>query len=172
MGGRIALSLLQTAPEKIARLILLAPDGIKINGWYRFATQSRLGNSLFHWAMHKPSLFFFFLRIAERTKWINPGIHNFIFKYLDDARARDELYKRWTVMKEFKPDIPIIRSFIRERRIAVRFIYGRHDRIIPPGSGEEFRKGIEDWCSLTVLDAGHGLLQTRQTEVIAALLKD
>lgn len=172
MGGRVALSLLEMIPDRIARLVLLAPDGLKVNSWYWLATQWSPGNLVFRWAMHRPAFFFFLLRMAQKMNWVNAGVYKFIFRYIDDARVRDELYKRWTVMRGFKPDIPSIRSIIREKGTQIRLLYGRHDRIILSRTGEQFRKGIEAWCSLTILDTGHALLQPRQVETIAALLKD
>ncbi len=172
MGGRVALSLLEYAPEKIAKLILLAPDGFKMNAWYWLATQSRPGNRAFRRIMHRPHSLFRLLRIAGKLKLLNPGIHKFMFRYIEDPQVREELYDRWTVMRGFNPDIRSIRSIIRERRIPVSLLYGRHDHIIRAATGERFRKGIEPWCRILVLDAGHGLLQPKFLDTIIALLND
>ena len=43
LGGRIALSLYEAMPDKIEKLVLLAPDGLKVNFWYWLATQTWLG---------------------------------------------------------------------------------------------------------------------------------
>jgi pimeloyl-ACP methyl ester carboxylesterase len=172
MGGRVALSLLEYVPEKIAKLILLAPDGFKMNGWYWLATQSRPGNLAFRRIMHRPHSLFRMLRIAGKLKLLNPGIHKFMFRYIEDPQVREELYDRWTVMRGFKPDIRSIRSIIRERQIPVNLLYGRHDHIIRSATGERFRKGIEPWCRIDVLDAGHALLQPKFLDTIIALLKD
>jgi pimeloyl-ACP methyl ester carboxylesterase len=168
MGGRVALSLLQMIPEKIERVILLAPDGLKVNGWYWLATQTRMGNRLFRWAMQRPAAFFFLLRIAGKLKWVNAGVYKFIFWHIDDVRVRDELYNCWTVMRGFRPDIPLVRRNIREHHVVVRLLYGCHDRIIRAASGERFRKGIESFCEVGVLDAGHGILHQRYLDEIVA----
>ncbi len=34
MGGRVGLSLLERIPQKIEKAVLLAPDGLNVNGWY------------------------------------------------------------------------------------------------------------------------------------------
>jgi pimeloyl-ACP methyl ester carboxylesterase len=172
MGGRVALSLLENTPAKIAQLILLAPDGFKMNPWYWLATQSLPGNRVFRKLMRQPNYLFLLLRIAGKLKLLNPGIHKFMFRYIDDPQVREELYDRWTVMRGFRPDIRSIRSIIRERRIPVSLLYGRHDRIIRAATGERFRKGIEPWCKVVVLDAGHALLQAKYLDTIIALLKD
>ena len=172
MGGRVALSLLENAPDKIAQLILLAPDGFKMNPWYWLATQWPPGNRVFRRIMRQPRYLFLLLRIAGKLKLLNPGIHKFMFRYIDDPQVREELYDRWTVMRGFRPDIRSIRSIIRERQIPVSLVYGRHDRIIRAATGERFRKGIEPWCNIRILDTGHALLQAKYLDRIIALLKD
>jgi pimeloyl-ACP methyl ester carboxylesterase len=172
MGGRVALDLLEQIPEKIAKLVLLAPDGLKLNRWYRIATQNLTGNRAFRWTMRHPAYFFFLLKIAHKLNLANPGIYKFIENYIGDPQVRDELYKRWTVMRGFRPELPALRSIIRDQHIPVRLIYGRHDRIIHAEIGEKFRKGIEPWCTLHILDAGHQLLQPKYIAEIVALLKD
>jgi pimeloyl-ACP methyl ester carboxylesterase len=172
MGGRVALSLLQKMPERIVNLTLLAPDGLKVNGWYWLATQSDPGNRVFRRLMQKPRFFFLLLRMIGKLRLLNPGIHKFMFRYIGDPLVREELYHRWTVMRGFRPDIRSIKSIIREYRIPVSLIYGRHDRIIRAERGEQFRKGIESWCRLYVLETGHGVLAAKFIDTISAALKE
>lgn len=172
MGGRVALSLLQQTPEKIANLVLLAPDGLKMNPWYFIATQTRIGNRVFRRIMKRPGPILALLKIAGAAKWINPAVHKFMLRYIGDDRVRDELYKRWTVMRGFKPHLTSIRSIIRERHIPISLVYGQHDRIIRHQRGERFRKGIEPWCKLQILDTGHALLQSKFLDTIVALLNE
>ncbi len=170
MGGRVALGLLERSPEKIANLLLLAPDGLKMNPWYFLATQTRTGNRVFRRIMKRPGPILGLLKIAGAAKWINPAVYKFMLRYIEDDRVRDELYKRWTVMRGFKPRLTAIRSIILERHIPVNLVYGSHDRIIRYQRGERFRKGIEPWCQLQILDTGHALLQTKFLDTIVGLL--
>ncbi len=173
MGGRIALSLLEKIPEKVEKLILLAPDGLKVNIWYRITTQTRLGNILFRRTMQKPGWFFLLLRVGNALKLVNPSVYKFTLYHIDQASERSELYTRWTTLRGFRPDIRAIQAFIRERQILVRLLYGQYDRIIRVERGEKFRKGgIEPWCRLTLLPVGHRLLQARNRKAILSLLKD
>lgn len=172
MGGRVALSLLEKIPEKTEKIILVAPDGLRMNGWYWLATQNRLGNLLFRLTMQRPGWFLFILRIADTLRLVNRSIYKFTVNYIDNALVRDGLYKRWTTMRGFRPDIPVIQSFIRERQIPVRLLYGRYDRIIRWERAEEFRKGIEPHGKLVILDTGHQLLQDKNLDRLIALLKD
>src|SRR5690606_35857699 len=57
LGGRLALQLYEISPQTVNRIALLAPDGLKVNPWYWFATQTILGNRLFALTMQKPGWF-------------------------------------------------------------------------------------------------------------------
>ena len=166
MGGRVALHLLQLAPEKIGKLVLLAPDGLRVNPWYWLATQTRPGNRLFRFTMRHPGWLFFLLRIGNAIHCVNPGIYKFTTRYIDNIKVRQNLYARWTIMRGFRPKPGLIRKIIRSRMIPVRLVYGRYDRIIRAERGQRFRKGIEDFCTLLLLPTGHHLLQTGNQEII------
>ena len=57
LGGRVALSLFELIPGKFEKMVLLAPDGLKINFWYWLATQTWAGNKFFHFTMKHPGWF-------------------------------------------------------------------------------------------------------------------
>ena len=173
MGGRLALHMLQLAPEKIARLVLLAPDGLTLNPWYWLATQTRPGNRLFRWTMRHPQWFFGVLRLGNTLKAVNPSVYKFTAHYIGDPQVRQDLYTRWTTLRGFRPDLRRIRSIIRDRQLPVRILYGRFDRIIRKTAGEKFRAGgIGEHCRLTILPAGHQLLQPYNLPAIVQALLD
>jgi len=159
MGGRIALSLLEHTPERIERLMLLAPDGLVVNPWYWLATQTMPGRWLFKWTMYHPGWFFFVLRTGDKLRLVNPSVYKFVANYVDNKEIRSALYIRWTGLRLFKPRLAVIKDIIRSRQIPVQLLYGKFDRIIRVERGESFRKGIEPWCELTVIPAGHQLLK-------------
>ncbi len=171
LGGRIALGLLELIADKTKKIVLLAPDGLKLSRWYRLATQSRLGNRLFRFTMKNPGWLFSLMSVAGKIGKGNPGIYKFGNNYIRDKQSRDELYKRWTSMRRFKPNLVAIKSLILKHQIPVRLLYGRHDRVMRFEHGEKFRKGIDTFCDLTILPAGHQLLQEKNLETIIQLLK-
>jgi pimeloyl-ACP methyl ester carboxylesterase len=171
LGSRIALSLYQVMPEQVEKLILLAPDGLKVNFWYWLATQTWIGNKLFYFTMKHPGWFFSFLKILNKLGLVNTSIFKFVNFYIGDIEVRQLLYQRWIVLRKLKPDINRIKSFIHKNDTKVRLIYGIHDRIILPARGEKFKKGIEKQCSLTVIHSGHQVLYEKHAEeILPALL--
>ncbi|MBX2921822.1 MAG: alpha/beta hydrolase [Chitinophagaceae bacterium] len=170
MGGRVALHVYQHIPERIKQLILPAPDGLKINGWYRLATQSKAGNRLFHYFMRRPGLFFWGTGLLNKIHLINRGVYNYVYQYLRQETKREALYTIWTAMRNIRPDVRLIKAQIQKHQTQVILIYGAYDRIIRFTTGNAFIKGLEAYCTLHVLPCGHRLLHEKNTTAIAALL--
>src|SRR5690606_1492944 len=54
MGGRMAMCLTEYYPERVEQLVLLAPDGLQQNIWYRLATHTFCGRLIFHQVIRHP----------------------------------------------------------------------------------------------------------------------
>ena len=171
MGGRVALSLYQCRPETIGKLVLLAPEGLKMNFWHWLATRTWVGNKFFAFTMKHPGWFFGFLKLLNKIGLVNASIFKFVNHYIGDNEVRNLLYKRWTSHRKLKPGIKKIKKAIREQHTAVRLLYGKHDRIIRYPVAERFRKGIEEQSILTVILSGHQVLDEKHVaEIIPVLL--
>ena len=171
MGGRVTLSVYEQIPQRIQQLILLAPDGLKINFWYWLATQTVLGNRLFKYFMKKPGIFFMVTKALKSTGMINIGVYNYIHQYLNQEDKRIQLYTIWTTMRKLKPAVKNIKRRIQKNNTPVFLIYGRYDRVIRHTTGSYFKKGMEDFCTLHILPCGHRILHEKNTAAIAALLQ-
>lgn len=170
MGGRVALQLLELVPEKIRRMVLLAPDGLHVNPWYWLSTQTLAGNYVFRRTMKRPAWLFFLLRTGNRLKLVNPSLFKFTSHYIDDEDARQQLYARWMAMRAFRPGLPAIARLIRDHQIPVELLYGSFDRIIRWQRAERFKRSCSPYCKLTLLSAGHQLLQPKFMEIIVNAL--
>lgn len=171
LGGRVALSFYQQSPEKVEKLLLMAPDGLKVNFWYWLSTQTWAGNRFFAFTMKYPGWVFGLLRLINGLKLLNASIYKFVRYYIGKPELRQLLYNRWTALRKLKPDLKKIKELVREHKTPVRLIYGKHDRIILSSVGEKFRAGIEDHCQLTVIHSGHQVLHEKHVEeILPALL--
>ena len=166
LGGRVALSLYQSRPEWVNKMILLAPDGLKVNFWYWLSTQTWLGNKFFAFTLKHPGWFFGFLKLFNRLGLVNTSIFKFVNYYIGKKEVRDLLYARWTTLRKLKPDLPKIKTLIRERGTPVNLVYGQHDRIILSSVGEKFRNGIEKQCRISVIPSGHQVLHEKHAREI------
>lgn len=170
LGGRMALSLYQEDPEQFDTIVLLAPDGLKVNFWYWLATQSWAGNRFFSFTMKHPGWFFGFLKLLNKLKLVNVSIFKFVNYYIGDKEVRRLLYARWTTLRKLRPDRERIRMAVLNNKTKIKLVYGLHDRIILSSVGEKFRKGMESNCTLTIIDSGHQVLHEKHVkEIVTAL---
>ena len=167
MGGRVVLQLAEWIPGQVERIVLLAPDGLKVNFWYWLATQTVFGNQVFYFTVRHPGFFLWFVNLCNRLKWVNQSVYKFVHYYLDDKEVRRLLYLRWTCLSPIKPDLKKIKEQIKETTMTVHLLYGKHDRIILPDRGYRFREGIERWCSIDIIPTGHQVLQVKNIDSIA-----
>jgi pimeloyl-ACP methyl ester carboxylesterase len=170
MGGRVALHLLQHVPEKIERVVLIAPDGLHENFWYFLSTQTKPGNKLFSYTMRKPQLFFSFLNVAGKTNIVNKSIVKFVHHFLDDANERTLLYKRWTAMHVFRPSLANIKEICDEKNIQLHLLFGSFDRIILHKRAAIFKQSKN--IHVNVIEAGHQLLKEKYASAIVPLLNN
>lgn len=171
LGGRIALSLYQAQPENVEKLILLAPDGLIVNFWYWFSTQTWIGNKIFSFSMKYPGWFFAFLKMVNKLGLVNASVFKFVNYYIGNKEARELLYQRWTGLRKLKPNLHRIKNLIRQHQTQTRLVYGKYDRIILPVRGEKFQKGIEEFCIVTVIASGHQVLHENHVEGILTALQ-
>jgi hypothetical protein len=120
--------------------------------------------------MNDPKWFFAFLDGAGKMKLLNESIIKFVHHFLDNKEERILLYKRWSIMRKFKPRIATLRKVCTEKGIPLRFVFGRHDRIILGKRADVFKN--ESNIRVKLIDAGHQLLKPKYAQEIAALLSD
>lgn len=166
MGGRISLSLVEIASEKITKVFLLAPDGFKMNFWYWLATQTYLGNKLFSATIHHPAPFLWVVRGLHRFGLLNQSIHKYVQAYLHDQEKRKQLYLRWTCLRKFRPNLSKVRARMLERKINLVQLYGLHDRIILPNRGKQFSDSIHPLGKLEIINSGHRFLEEKHAHAI------
>lgn len=170
MGGRVGLSLLQRLPHKIEKAVFLAPDGLKVNFWYWLATQTWAGNGLFRITMQNPKWFAWMVDVLQRSGWINRSVAKFVHTYIDDRKMRDDLYRIWTTMRKFRPQLGQVKMNIKEHNIPVHFVFGEYDRVILAENGFRFQNGLEALVGVEVIKSGHQLLKEKHADVIKRLL--
>lgn len=173
MGGRLCLSYIQSYPDELDRVVLFAPDGLKVSFWYWLATQTRTGNRLFRYTMEHPSWFLGIVRGLGALNLINRGVVKYVHRHLGERPARMDLYWIWTCMRTFRPDLDAVARKIRESNLQTRLVFGRFDRIIQPSQGYRFEKKLDDsLCQMVELSAGHQLLTRELTPLCLSIITD
>lgn len=169
LGGRLALSVLESLQHKVSKIVLLAPDGLTVNFWYWLSTKTRIGRKAFRFTMDKPGWFMGMLNVANKVKILNQSVYKFVKYYIHDEQVRHELYERWTGLRNCSPDINKLKHIIRQYHIEVRLLYGKHDRIIGNKKGLKFINGMNAGI-VEVLNCGHQVLHEKNADAIRKAL--
>ncbi len=172
MGGRIALTIYEAVPQKIECIILLAPDGLVVNPWYWFATQTAAGKKIFHYTMHNPAWFLGLLNFSKRLQLVNQSVWKFIQSQVGDAHMRKKIFSVWTAFRKFSPDLKNIKLKILLHHTPVYMVFGQYDRIITPGKGINFVVSIQPFGKIKIIESGHQLLHPRNIQVITEAISD
>lgn len=158
MGGRIAMTTLLLMPERVRSLLLIAPDGIKINALYKFASGTKLGRWIYRGLIRNPKSLF---RLADRLhkwKFINDKLHRFVYVHLDSLEKRQLVYDVWLIHKDMFPDLRAVAALVREGEVRFNMVFGKHDSVITPALGKKMSELIGSEKHYHEIESGHRLI--------------
>ncbi len=172
LGGKIVLQLCIDFAEQLNRVILLAPDGIKLSRWYVFLTHWSIGMRLFKRAVKNPDRFFRFAEMLNRMKLVGDKQYKFAKSNFDTAEKRQKVYNVWMIFRGIMPDPYLVKIALEENQVSLHLFFGKHDTIIPASLGKKFIRGLDVPYSLDILEMGHNLLKEKVATEIESRVSD
>ena len=171
LGGRVALSIYQFAPNKVKRLILLAPDGLYTNWWNKFWVQTYIGNRTIAFFLKRPKSAMKLLNWYKKNHLINHKIYCFAQGLLSSKREGKLLYKRWKLMLKMRPSLHKIGNLITQYQTPVSLVFGKADGITPSGDAQYFAEKTKPYVAYSKWNAGHLLLRQKYLPQLISLFK-
>jgi pimeloyl-ACP methyl ester carboxylesterase len=157
MGGKFALSLIESFAGQIDQVLLVAPDGIKTNFWYNLATYPGWMQGLFKRTVLRPAPFFRFVSFLDRHKIVDKGLLRFANWHMESTPKRLRIYRSWMGFSQLTFDIRKIVRLINENQIQLLLFLGEFDQVIPQRSLQVFIKALETGRVIS-LKTGHTYL--------------
>lgn len=161
LGGRVVLQLAIDFAERINRIFLLAPDGIKISGWYKFVTHWRIGRRLFKRIVQQPERFFLVAKLFRRLRLVGRKQYMFALSHFDSRAKREKVYNVWMIFRNVLPDPYLVKVALEENQVSLHLFFGAYDTIIPPAIGKKFIRGLDTPVTLDILETGHNLMKEK-----------
>ncbi len=158
LGGKVALALYHRLPERVERMFLFAPDGLKNNIWYNIAIYPKWGRQMFKHILLRPNTFLRFVRILRYTHIIQKQYALFIQKQLDSEQKRRLVWDIWNCLRGYERKRGELQALIKQHQTKVLVVVGKYDRIIKPAFGKRFCTNLTS-AELLVIDKGHYLLK-------------
>ena len=154
MGGKFALTVLESFPAQIHSFYLVAPDGIKTSFWYNVATYPGWLAGFFKRTVVKPQPFFRMVNTLNRYKLMHPGVLRFASFQMNSPAKRLKIYKSWTGFRLLVFDIPAMVKLLNAHKIPVIMFFGTFDKIITAQALAFFTDALED-AKVVTLKTGH-----------------
>lgn len=131
IGAKLLFPVLEKFYSRVENVWLLAPDGIKINLWYRVATGTRLMRYLFRSILNNPQMVKRFGNWIQFINLLDKKTLFFALKSIDTKNKRDQVYYIWTCLRKLHLNPGRTSELVNKSNISVLFILGEKDLLIP-----------------------------------------
>lgn len=158
LGGRVALSLLGSMPDRIARTVLLAPDGLIPRPWYRRTASSSWGRARYRRFIDRPRRVHGIINALHRLGLLHDKMHRFLISQTDSIHKRRLLHDVWLSFRHIEVDRHALRTMLQAHHLPVDLVFGSYDTVIPPKLGDRLARQAPDTIKVHVLPLGHQLL--------------
>lgn len=157
MGGKFVLATLESMPERIEKITLIAPDGVKTSFWYSLATYPGWIQGFFRKIIINPSLYYKLINFLKFLRLIDKGIVRFANTQMLTREQRRRVYYSWVVFKELQFDMKAISGLINKHQIETEMFLGAYDKIITRKNMYGLLRGVKAH-RLHMLQTGHSAL--------------
>jgi pimeloyl-ACP methyl ester carboxylesterase len=154
LGGKFALATVLVFSERIQKVFLLAPDGVRVSAWYHLATYPVAFRWLFKSMIDKPERFKRVIRTLRTLGLVHKGVLRFAESQMETVDKRRRVYFSWVYFRHLTFDLRKISQLLNRFRIPVTVIVGKYDKVIPAQNMIPFLAMV-NLKKVEVLDAGH-----------------
>lgn len=158
LGGRLCLSLVEQVPERIERVFLAAPDGLKTRPWYRGLASSAFGRGLYKRFVEKPASTHAVIHTLRASRLMSDRMHRFLIGQTESRIKRELVRDVWLSYRMIEPDLPRVAAQARHNGIPIHLFFGKLDRVIPPTLGANLRPLAPELITQEELPFGHVVL--------------
>ncbi len=167
LGGKMVLKMIEVAPGKVDRMLLIAPDGLRVNPLYWLATNTTIGKLLFELVIAYPQPFLWTSSALAKLGLMDKRIHVFVTAQMGTYEKRKKVLDTWLTFRNITPSLDQVRKRIWRYQIRPTLVFGKRDRVIHPKLATKLSGDNCKTAKVIMLDAGHNLI----TKEIALRLK-
>lgn len=159
LGGKFVLATLETFADKVEKIVLIAPDGIKTSFWYSLATYPGMLRKFFRTMIFHPERFFTMATLANKLKLADKGLIRFAEHQMSTEEKRKRVYYSWIVFRHLTFSMQTIAEKINTHHIPLLMIIGKYDKVITGKNMNRLLVRIKNF-QMEVLETGHnGLIR-------------
>jgi len=142
LGARFAFNLILSNPEKINKLILIAPDGLSQSIWYNLATKTQLGRLIFKSLIIKYNFFPELYSLLTKLSLLDSKTLKFAQNQMKTKELRLKVYQSWICLRKLYPNTNQLFKTINKNEISITLYWGKFDNVIPFKGIEKIKKSV------------------------------
>jgi len=169
MGSRFNLVMAECLPAIVSKLILVAPDGVRIRLWTKLATKTWIGKKVFQYFVQSENAYLNIVTMLYRLKLMPSSIFAFTKWHMRDKLNRFKVYHSWMNMRKLNPDLKLINQHVLHYHFHLIAYFGKEDKVINQDCLKRLAAKIPS-AKIVQLNKGHSLLDKELFEVIARQL--
>ncbi len=154
LGGKFAMATLEAFPDKVKRVILLAPDGIKTSFWYSLATYPIAVRAIFKSMILHPDRLYRITKLFMKLGLVDKGLLRFAESQMDTPEKRRRVYFSWVYFRHLKFDLDRVANLVNTNHIPFTMVAGKHDKVIVAEEMNRILSKLTD-CQFEILETGH-----------------
>src|SRR6185312_5504156 len=124
MGGKFTLPIVKYFSDRIEKIILIAPDGVTLNFWYKLATGFSFTRALLRTIVVKPNLYLNLIKLFSIVKLVPSSTVKFANSQMITRQQRRRVYYSWVVFRMLKVNIKEIARLINSSNIPLIIFLG------------------------------------------------
>ena len=163
LGGKLALATSLRHPTRVKQIILMAPDGVFLNPWYKVATGTALMRSVFYRLNDKPELLVSLINTICRLRLISQRLAKFATSQVAGADNGKRIYYSWVGFRHFTSKRRELITNINKYEIELTMVAGKYDTVIPARHLKAFTQQCtrSEW---KLIQTGHNSLLKKYHE--------
>lgn len=169
-GGRFALKILETFPEKIETFTLIASDGLNFSTFYNRTAQIKFARILFDSLRKKPARLQKVSEFVRKLKVVRPKVHDFFENIVSDPESYDRAVKTWIGFRKIRNNPKLIGELVRKYSIPFQIIMGKYDQVIRPKQAEIFLNRTRIKTKIVIIENGHDFFKPSSVEKFREIL--
>lgn len=169
MGSYYTTALTEEIPERIREFIVIAPSCLKPGVPLRFLSRNKIGNKLLEKLALSNNGMLRLLNMLKTLRVVDAKGHEILYREIATSELRFAFYANTTYLRNL---ITNKEAFIRSLNtypIRPVFIFGKRDKMYPPGIGGNVIKKIKR-AEVMVLDENHELVNKNLADNLTKLL--
>jgi pimeloyl-ACP methyl ester carboxylesterase len=156
LGCRLALATLETLPDRLNAVYLLAPESLGEHPLFRLATGTAPGRWLFRRVVSRSTSFERLAHLLERRKWIHPSLTRQARWHVGTPVQQQRVLGSWLALRTLRYSTDWLGRWLQTHPVPTTLFVGTQDRVFSPQKALPLRGRA--YLEIIELPCSHGQL--------------